>query len=134
MTVVEIKNRWPEPNEFDVLCDACGQSALPDERQPYSDADGALEAADAGTFAALVREDGRVRCWGCMQDVLCQDDRETCDGGGMVQWNTSWSGRDPQFDMDAPCPGCLNCEFLEGLVDAKGEPTSGTKRDTEAGR
>lgn len=132
MTVVEIKHRWPEPNEFDVICDACGQSTLPDERQPCSDASDALEAADKQY--ALVRDDDQVRCQGCVQRALCSNGPGTCDGGGLVQWNTSRSGRDPQCDMDAPCPGCVNCEFMDGLVDAKGDAmpvaavtTSGTK-------
>lgn len=136
MSVVEIKHRFPVPSEFDVVCDACGRSALVDEHPAWSTAEDALEDADSGTSAALIREDRQVRCWSCMQDELCDDERETCDGGGTVQWNTSRSGRDPQCDMDAPCPGCVNCEFLEGLVDAKGnpidEPTSGTKRSVPA--
>lgn len=130
MTVVEEPQRWPVPDEFSVICDACGFTVTPDEEPPHLDRDSALDAADL-RHDALVREDEQVRCYGCVDDARIKDD--ACDGGGEVTWNPSRIG-DPQCEQSGPCGGCINCRFMEGDVDAKGdempaEPvtTSGTK-------
>jgi hypothetical protein len=124
MSIVTTTLGWPIPTSYDVICDACGESLFADEElPPFTDPDEALQYADMKLRALVRFEDGQVRCFGCADDAQHGEtwtEAGGCDGSGDVSWNPSRIG-DPQCELNAPCHGCINCEFMDGSVDANGE-------------